>query len=149
VARLVPGLARKALGANGLALGSLLADWGTLVGPRLAARTAPVKLSFPRGERTGGLLQVRIAGAAALEVQHAEPQILQRINSFFGYAAVARLKLVQGPPPPAPRRPPPVLRALGAAEESRIARALETVEDAGLREALLGLGRCVVQRRGE
>ena len=31
----------------------------------------------------------------ATELQHLEPQVLERINGFFGYAAVKRLRLIQ------------------------------------------------------
>lgn len=147
MAGMVPTLAQKALGHKGVALGGLLADWASIAGARLADRTTPVKLSFPRGERTGGQLHIRVMGAVALDVQHAEPQILDRINAYFGYRAVARLKLIQGPVSRGCKPQPPPRRPLGAAEESALRDQISGIEDPGLSDALLGYGRAMAARR--
>jgi hypothetical protein len=103
-------VAGRALGKRGLGEAQLLAAWPSVVGDALAAETLPVKLSFPQGGRKNGVLKLRVTSAAALSVQHREPQILERINGFLGYGAVARLALIQGPParcpPPRPWRSP-------------------------------------------
>jgi hypothetical protein len=97
MAALLPGLTKRALGKQGFAAASLITDWQQIVGAELAASTAPIKLAFPRGERTGGTLHLHVSGGgAALELQHMETQIIERLNAHLGYAAVTRLKLVQG-----------------------------------------------------
>lgn len=97
MAALLPGLTRRALGKHGFAAASLITDWPHIVGEDLAAATAPIKLAFPRGERSGGILHLRVgSGGAALELQHMEAQIVERLNAHLGYGAVAALKLVQG-----------------------------------------------------
>ena len=55
--------------------------------------------------RAGGVLVLHVAGAAALELQHSELQILERINGFFGYPAITRLRLIQAPPLRSSARP--------------------------------------------
>lgn len=144
MAVLVPSLASRALGKKGLALGSLIGDWSSLVGARLAGCTIPHRLALPRGQKGEGTLYLRVSGGAALELAHAEPQIIERINSFFGFRAVARLKLVQAPPPS--RKPGPPPRPLTAAEERSIHRRLAMIEDPGLRDSLLRLGRSLAGR---
>lgn len=145
LSRVIAPIAVKALGKRGQAFGALLSDWGDIMG-ELAGRTVPHKLVFPAGEREGATLHLRAHGSAALEIQHAEPQIVERINGYFGYRAVARLKLVQAPPqtqPKSARRKRPV----GAAEEARIAAAVAGIENEELRTALAALGKAMASRR--
>ena len=99
VGRELPRIAGRALGKRGLGEAQLLAEWSAVVGEELGCETLPMKLSFPGGSRRNGVLKLRVTSAAALSVQHREPQILERINGFFGYGAVSRLALVQGPLP--------------------------------------------------
>ncbi|MFC7334360.1 DUF721 domain-containing protein [Rhodocista pekingensis] len=143
IGRQVATIAGKALGKNGLAFGGLLTEWATIVGPRLADQTTPLKLTFPKGRRDEAVLHLRVSSPVALLLQHEEPQVLERINAFFGWRAVVRLKLVHGGPalkPAAPARP---LRRLSAEEEKDIAGRTAEVPDPDLRDALERLGRAV------
>ena len=91
------GITRAALGKKGFALAQLLSDWESIVGPSLAATAAPIRLVKARDDQDGAVLEIRAEGAAALELQHSEPRVIERINAHFGYAAIRRLKLRQGP----------------------------------------------------
>ncbi|BAI75350.1 hypothetical protein AZL_c00570 (plasmid) [Azospirillum sp. B510] len=141
----VPEVAGKVLGKRGLAFGALITDWPSIVGHQLSLRTAPDKLSFPRGKREEATLHIRAMGAIALELQHLEPQIIERINSFFGYRAVAKIKLIHAALPSAPS---PVVRprALTMDEETGITAATATVEDEELRATLERFGRSLMAR---
>jgi hypothetical protein len=143
--RAVPALANKALGRKGMAFAGLLGDWPSVAGPEWAACMIPVRLSFPPRQREQATLHVRLSGSAAVEVQHAEPQIVERINAWFGYRAVARLKLVQAPLPTAPRRPP--ARQVSAQAAAAVTEAVAAIEDPELRAALERLGCAVAGRR--
>ena len=79
---------------RGLAEAGVLTDWPSIVGEALAARCQPVKLTGS-GRGHGGILHVHVAGSAALELQHSEPQLLERINSLFRLSG-------GGPPAPDP-----------------------------------------------
>ncbi len=144
----VPQVAGKVLGKRGLAFGALITEWPSIVGQQLSSRTQPDKLIFPRGKREDATLHLRAAGAIALELQHLEPQILERINSFFGYRAVARLRLVHGVVTPTPGPRPPVVKPLSADQENRLSTTLATVEDAELRATLERFGRALMGRTG-
>ncbi len=143
------GAARLALRRRGLAEARVITDWPDIVGRAIAAGSCPERLVRGRGEAEGGVLRVRVAGGLALELQHLEPIVIERLNTYFGYRAVERLQIVQGPLPerPAPRRPapPPIDPAREAALEAELAG----VGDAELRLALAGLGRAVETDRGE
>lgn len=145
IGQAVPEVAGKALGKRGLAFGALINDWPSIVGHQLSLRTAPDKLSFPRGKREDAVLHIRAMGAIALELQHLEPQIVERINSFFGYRAVAKIKLIHAAPISAPA---PVVRprALTMDEELSVMTTTATIEDEELRATLERFGRSLLAR---
>lgn len=121
--------------------------WREIVGERLARVTEPVKLTRGRAN-AGGTLELRVAGAAALLVQHQSAEIIERVNLFLGSGAVEKLRISQGPvraladaPAAGRSRPKPV--PLDAAAEAELARSVETAPE-DLKSALLKLGRAVL-----
>jgi hypothetical protein len=114
VGSFVADLTGKAFARYGFASAGLLTDWAAIAGADLAACTRPERLRWPRharedrGPPLGATLVLRVEGARALEVQFRAAQIVARINAYFGYAAIAALRLVQGPvggPVEEPSRP--------------------------------------------
>lgn len=144
----LPHLAAPALRKRGFAQAKLITDWPAIVGEEMARYTVPQKLAFPRSSKTDAILHLRVASGYALELQHSAPQIIDRINGFFGYRAVADLRYAQGPIPPQrkPRRVTPP--RLNTADEARLQRTVGEMGDTGLRDALLRLGRAVRTGRG-
>lgn len=133
----------------GFAYAELLSQWEAIVGNELAAVSAPERIRWPRrsdgeedrGQPGGGTLVVRAAEGRALELQYMAPRIIERINGYYGYGAVAKLKVLQGKLPKqaqgARHKSPPVLdEASGDALQSK----LQTIGDDKLREALGRLG---------
>jgi hypothetical protein len=135
VADLLGGAAGAALRKYGFAEERLITHWPTLMGEDLGGRTLPVRLRFPQGQRQGGTLFIRASGPTALEVQHLSPQIIERINGFFGYPAVAALRLEQGPV----ERPARAKAGPAPAPAEVDEPLLEAVADEGLRQALARL----------
>lgn len=146
IAAIVPRVTAGAFRGRGFAEAGILTDWPAIVGPRLAANCSPEKLSFPLAKRTEGTLRLRVAGALATELQHLEPQLIERINGYFGYRAVARIAIVQGPLPPPKPEPEPAPRPLGPEEAAVLGRMVAGVRDDKLRAALESLGRAVMGR---
>ena len=149
LATLMPKLTRPILGRRGFAVASVITEWATIVGIELAGSSQPEKLVFPRGERVGGVLHVRVAGGVATELQHLEPQVVERINGHFGYRAVSRLKLVHVPPATlTDTKKKAATRASGAVPEEAPpeVRQLEEIEHLELRNALEKLGRAIAAR---
>jgi hypothetical protein len=124
---------------RGLAEVRVLTDWPSIVGEVLAARCQPVKLTGG-GRGHGGILHIHVAGSAALELQHSEPQLLERINSYFGYPAVARLRLIRAPLALPRRAGAAAAPPLDAAARAEIEALVQPVAHDGLRAALAGLG---------
>lgn len=146
VARLLGAILDPAARRRGFTEASLLADWVTIVGPVLARRCQPLRVEHAPGRRRGGTLVLQTSGAAAIELQHATPQLIERINSYFGHRAIRQLRLLQMPlPPTAP--PPRTVPAMRPQDELELAAGVTGIDDSGLREALLALGRAVRQPR--
>ena len=97
------------------------------------------------GAAGGATLHVRAAGAMALELQHLSPIVLERVNGFFGYAAVEKISLHQGPMPTKKTTPPKPKRTLAADETASLDAAVANTTDPDLRSALRALGERVAQ----
>ncbi len=96
VSKTIMPLAKQLLGAKGMLEMEILADWTAIVGEELAQYSLPQKISFRKDERSNGTLELLVlSGAFAMEIQHRESQILNKINTYFGYDAVAKLKIIQ------------------------------------------------------
>jgi hypothetical protein len=128
---------------RGFTEAGVLTQWPAIVGDELAAHSCPEKLSFPPGSAGEGTLHVRAAGGFGVELQHLAPLVLERVNTYFGYRAVARIAITQGPLPEraAPRQRPG--RTLEPAEEKAVEAAVSSTADPALKSALRGLGRAV------
>lgn len=109
LAQSVTAVVRPLLKERPAAEAGLLLDWPAIVGEELAALARPLKVRFDRpAERRQGVLELACDGPAALELQHRAPQLIERVNAYLGYPAIARLKLRQTRrPPPAERAAPP------------------------------------------
>lgn len=115
----------------------LKADWLAIVGPEWAVAAWPAALG------RDGALKLRTAPAAALELQHRAPLLIERINLYFGRRAVTRLVLVQGALPRIPEPVGPIRRWLAASEAEALDRRVADIADPDLRAALVRLGRAV------
>lgn len=141
-------IAKPILGRRGFAQAAIVTDWPAIAGPALATRSLPMRVQYPAGSRAEGTLQLRVAdGAMAMQVAHLEPLILERINAYFGYKAVARIAIFQGPIPRRPESRAVFTARLGPEEEARLKSMLDEVTDTGLRDALEQLGRSVLSKR--
>ena len=109
VGAFLPKLTRAAFEKYGFSAATLLTDWAVIVGEELAACSAPERLKWPRQAevfaepdarargRPGATLVLRVDPARALEIQYGAAQLLERVNRYFGYRAVAELRVIQGP----------------------------------------------------
>jgi hypothetical protein len=130
---------------GGGVIGRLKAEWAAVVGAELGATTWPEALG------RDGALKLRVASSVALDVQHRAPLVIERINLFFGRSVIARLVLVQGPLPLAPRPGPAPLVPLTAEEAKALDARLGQIANPELRAALAGLGTLVLagKERGD
>lgn len=140
-------------GRHGFAQADVLLRWTEIAGEALAPTCRPVRVSYRGDRRFGATLVVQADGARAPEVEHLAPRIIERVNQFYGYRAVSRLRITQsGSRGGFAEAPAPFARPATAAAEptevetARAAGLTEGVEDAGLRAALTRLGAHVLAR---
>jgi hypothetical protein len=134
----VERVTRQVLGKRALAEASLIAEWPSIVGQEFARACQPRRLVFPdRKARREATLVLRVKPGEATRLAHLEPVLVDRVNGFFGYQAVKRLKLEQGQlvdrtPPPRPRTQPRLDESESRAVRARIGQ----IDDDRLRDAL-------------
>jgi hypothetical protein len=132
---------------RGFADGEILHRWPTIIGKMLAKASHPEKIVYPKGRNGNGTLQLRVGNSAlALDIQHMEPVILDRINAHFGYRAINRIKIIQAPLPQKKENPNYKPRELTETEKKSLNQQLSTVEDTKLKKALENLGKSVTGR---
>ncbi|MEM7172246.1 MAG: DciA family protein [Pseudomonadota bacterium] len=142
LAATLPKVTARTIGRRGFAEAGLINEWPAIVGRDIADQCRPRSLTYPRRERRqGGILSLKVAPAFALEIQHMEPVLIERINRYYGYRAVGQLKLKQGPLPAPKPRTGKQEPTLSASEEAALKLRLSEVEDPALRIALERLGR--------
>ena len=133
VGALVPAITKTAFHKRAPTAAQVLSDWAGIVGPALAATTAPRRIS-------GGRLTIACSGPVAMELQHLAPELLARINGWLGKPTVTELRFVQDhmpeSRPASPRAPSP--QAVAAVD-----KAVAGLPDGPLKDALSALGRSV------
>lgn len=131
---------------QGFASTELVTRWSAIIGEEIAAHAEPIKIQWPRpvdGEAPEpGTLVLRVAGPAAIEIQHLSGIILERVNRFFGWQAIGRVAIRQAP---LARRERRVRPPIDAGEAARIAAGLPAIEDEDLKQALARLGAAIKQ----
>ncbi len=85
---------REIFGKRGFAEMRLITHWPEIVGEAFAASTLPVKVSRSRSG-TGSTLTVQVNGALAPVLQMQTPEIMRRINAYYGYSAITEISLTQ------------------------------------------------------
>ena len=119
----------------GFADPTLVLHWERIAGPEVARLARPLRLS--EGPH-GGVLTLLAEPGAAVFLQHETRPLCERINTYLGRGAVARLKFVQGA---LTHRPPPPPSLKPAQELTPDDPALGYRGPEGLREALWRLAR--------
>ena len=144
---LAPVIARRA----GMTL-DLVNAWEEIAGPRHAVYSRPEKIAWPRRASEDdpfqpGTLIVACEGGRAIWLQHESGELIERVNVFFGFPAIARLRIVQKPLVRIGAAKPAPLPELDAASRNRLEAMLSAVEDEGLRARLEKLGKGVIARQ--
>ena len=138
---LMPEIGRAAFRRYGFVQSSVVTRWPEIVGPAHARVSSPEAIRFPPGEKADGILQLVVVPSHAPLITQVIPEIIDRVNRFFGYKAVARVKIRQGAvtPPEAerPAKPPPSLKPIPL----ELGDSLRDIGDPELRMVLESLAR--------
>ncbi|MGE4322380.1 MAG: DUF721 domain-containing protein [Sphingobium sp.] len=152
IADLMPHIGQAAFRRFGFVQSSIVTRWADIVGPHHAAISAPDSIRFPAGKKAGGTLQLTVLSGHAPMFQHVLPDIIDRVNRFFGYAAVAKVAMRQGEIGAAgtsrPPRPRPAESTPPASLPVELGDSLREIGDPELRAVLESLARGLANSRG-
>jgi hypothetical protein len=130
----------------GFVQSSIVSRWAEIVGERYSKVSSPESIRFPAGKKGGGVLTLLVDGAHAPLIQHLTPMIVERVNRFFGYAAINRIVFRQGKPPaPTPRPSRPELRPV----PKELGEGLREIADPELRACLESLAARIAASNGQ
>ncbi|MFN0218736.1 MAG: DUF721 domain-containing protein [Hyphomicrobium sp.] len=146
----VPKLTSKVFERYGFHSAEIMTAWTSVAGGDVAAVSAPERLHWPRGgarqnadesgsaPANGATLVLRVEPAHAIDISYRTGEILDRINRYFGYRAVATLKILQAPLARGAETQRPTANS-GAASAVAPPPQLPEIADEALKEALTGL----------
>jgi len=117
-ANLVRPQVRKASEERGFVESRLLTHWAEIVGEDTAAMARPIKVGYGR-QGMGATLTLLTTGAQAAMLEMQKPQIKEKVNAIYGYAAISRVAITQTAPvgfadgeveftPAKPKEKPPI-----------------------------------------
>lgn len=149
ISELMPEVGRAAFRRFGFVQSSVVSRWPEIVGPAHAKICTPELIRFPPGEKSEGILQLVVVPAHAPFIQQVTEEIIERVNRFFGYRAIARIKLRQGmvktPSFDGPRPTPPSLKPIPI----ELGDSLRDIGDPELRAVLESLARSLGDKDNE
>ena len=149
VGDLLPQVGGAAFRRFGFVQSGIVTRWAEIVGPKYAGVSSPESIRFPPGKKADGVLTVTVKSAHAAMMQHIAPEIVERVNRFFGYAAVARLNLKQGRIAERPARTAPAgLRPITPPPVEELGPGLRAIADPELQAVLAALAAGVAGNRG-
>jgi len=132
---------------NGFVQARILLEWEYIVTPQFAQFCIPLKVTFPLKQRNNGRLLLRATSSMATEISYLEPLILSRINQYFGYQAISKISLLQGPIAKKALSRKPPRNPLPEAIQTTLKNHVQSIEDDRLRAALLSLGMGISQQK--
>ena len=145
VAELLPAIGGAAFRRFGFVQSSIVSRWPEIVGAKLAGASIPESIRFPVGKKQDGVLTLTVRGAHAPMMQHIAPEIIERVNRFFGYAAIVKVAIRQGEvAAPVPRKAPPSIRPVPV----DLGMSLKGIADPELRAVLESLAAGVASTHG-
>ena len=145
---------RTASESRGFAQSRLLTNWAEIAGPDISSIARPVEVSYARGGM-GATLTLLTTGAQAPMLEMQKEQIRAKVNSVYGYNAIARVRITQTATTgfaegqiDFTHRPKSVSEMVpDAGIVKRAAETTQAVGDDGLRAALERLGTNVMKQK--
>ena len=127
----------------------ILSKWPQIVGSFFAEHSEPDKISritedFDEFDQPifKSFLNVRVSPAAAVEFQHYKDTIIEKINSFFGYKAIADLRLQQNFIPKKKIEQPLKSERFEATDNEKelVKKEMQNIKDEELEKSIVNLG---------
>ena len=92
----IPKTLKKHLKKGGYNFSSIVDNWTKMVSKEISDTCYPVTLKMEKGMRDGTLI-LNVIHGKEIEVEYAKNDIIDKINSFFGYSLIKKvtLKVIQ------------------------------------------------------
>jgi len=125
----------------------IMSKWPQIVGTFFADHSEPDRISRVTEEFNEldepifkNFLHVKVSPAAAVEFQHYKDTIIEKINSFFGYKAIADLRLQQNYIPKAKVNHKLNEMKISEEEKEIIKNEIDVIHDEELQKSIVNLG---------
>jgi len=126
---------------------TLLENWPQIVGEQMAQICIPFKINWPRSaaerQTKPATLSIACEGMASLKIQHQADEIIEKINLFFGFHAIGKIKIVQKPSSHMPAMSP-LARPLNPDETAWLEKQTRFIADDVLRCSMVRLGENII-----
>jgi len=148
---LVPGILEPVIARRSGMTHDLIAGWEDIVGPNYAMVSRPEKILWPKQAGDDdpfqpGTLVVACDGSKALFFQHEMDQTIERLNHFFGFQAIAKIRINQKPVA-VPVRKAKSAPDLSANERQRLEKVIAQITDPELKKRVAAFGEGVIARQ--
>ena len=143
----VTKIVKPLISKRGFGNSEIINNWVNIVGNKLAQNIMPQKISYNCNSNLDGVLLLRVnSSSVALEIQYVEKQIINKINTYFGFRAIGRIKIIQGPIPSPERKLTSKIRSIAKTDKIELERKLNSIKDPDLRVALAALGTAIIKK---
>lgn len=132
----------------------IILNWKEIVGKEIASFSNPLKTKYNPQENIRTLYMEVPVGGFALEIQHKERYILDKINAYIGYQAVHKLNIAQNMNmqiklETEKRIIKNTKQKLTIKQEEYLQNVAEEIKDKKLREILINIGQNVLTEQQE
>ena len=92
----IPKTLKKHLKKNGYNYSNIIDNWTRIVSKKISDGSYPIKVKMDK-QMKGGTLVLNVIHGKEVEIEYMKNEIIDKINSFFGYNCISNvtLKIVQ------------------------------------------------------
>lgn len=144
IGRIVEKIANSTLKTKGFSSAKVMLEWDKIVGLDFAKFGYPEKVVFPYMKRSNATLYIVCSSAGSMFFEYQSPMIIDRINTYFGYKAISKLRyrvdqLVEKPTDKAYKK----ISVENTEISASIKKITENIDDEELRDLLNRLGSAI------
>ena len=92
LSRSIPHGLKKILRKSGYNFSNIVDNWTKMVGEEISGKCYPYKIKTGKDMNNGALI-LNVLHGKELEVEYSKKEIIDKINSFFGYNCISLVKL--------------------------------------------------------
>lgn len=144
---------KEALSSEDLVEIDIMLHWEDIVGESISLYTLPTKAKYDIKNNKRILFIDVPVGGFALELQHKENYLLEKINSYFGYKAVHGIKISQNMNMSVKSKIRPVVEnklvRISKEDKQYLNELTDGIEDEKIKEILIKIGENVISTKKE